>query len=85
MGYVDNTTIYDFIPRPLLRSKVMESLNKDLAAINLRCLKSHMRLNPKKTKSIAISQSLTIAPSYGNFAFGEAELELKSAYSWSSL
>ena len=37
--YAVDTTIYALIPRPLLRSQVIESLNQDLAAINSWCLK----------------------------------------------
>ena len=39
VGYADDTRIYAFIPRPLSSSQVMESLNRDLAAINSWCLK----------------------------------------------
>ena len=57
----------------------MKSLNQDLAAINSWCLQSHMRLNPKKTKSIVVSRSRTRAPGYGDLTLGGAELEeLKS-------
>ena len=35
----------------------------------------HMRLNTKKTKSIVVSRSLTIAPSYGGLTLGSAKLE----------
>ena len=50
VGYTDDTirTIYAVIPRPLSHPQVMESLNQDLAAINSRCLKWHVRLNSKK-------------------------------------
>ena len=57
----------------------MESLNKDLAVINSWCLKWHMRLNIKKTKSVVVSRSRTIAPGYGDLSFDGTELEeLKS-------
>ena len=34
-----------------------------------------MRLNPKKTKSIVVSWSLTSTPGYGALTFGSAEIE----------
>ena len=34
-----------------------------------------MRLNPKKTKSMMVSQSPTYAPGYGDLIRGNAELE----------
>ena len=37
-----------------------------------------MKLNPKKMKSILISRSRTIAPSYSDLTFGGAELQVKS-------
>ena len=55
LGYAGDTTIYEVIPRPLSRPQFMESLNRDLAAIHSWCLKWHMRLNPRKTKSMGIS------------------------------
>ena len=53
----------------------MESLNHDLTTIDSWLLKWHMRLNPKKTKSMIISRSLTIAPGYGDLTLDDAELE----------
>ena len=46
----------------------------ELAAINSWCLKWHMRLNPKKTKFLVVSRSLTITPGYGDFILVCAEL-----------
>ena len=74
-GYVDDTTIYAVIPRPLLRPQMMESLNQDMAAINSWYLKWHMRPNPNKIKFMVVGRSQTIAPSYGNRSLGGAELE----------
>ena len=70
-----DTTIYAVIPRPLLRSQVMNSLNQNFAAINSWCLKWHMRLNPKKTRSMLVSRSRTIAPGYGDLTLIGAEFE----------
>ena len=50
----------------------MESLNQDLAENNW-CLKWHMRLIPKKTKSMVVSRSRTIAPGNGDRTLGFAE------------
>ena len=75
MCYADDTTIYAIIPRPLSRPQVMELLNQDLAASNFWCLKWHMRLNPKKTKSMVVSRSRTSAPGYDDLTLGGAELE----------
>ena len=78
----DDTAIYAGTSRPLSRPQVMESLNQDLTAINSWCLKWHIRLNPKKTKSLVIKTSRIIAPGYGDLSLGSSELEeLKSAYS----
>ena len=59
MGYADDTTIYAVIP----------------AAINYWCFKWHMRLNPKKTKSIVVNQSRTIALGDVDLTLGGAEFE----------
>ena len=74
-GYADDTTIYAVIPRPLSRSQVMVLLNQDYAAINSLCLKWHVRLNPKKMKSMVLSRSRSNAPGYGDLTLGGAELE----------
>ena len=63
------------IPRALLRPQVMESLNQNLAAIFSWCLKRHMKLNPKKTKFMAVSRSRKYAPGYGDSTLDGAELE----------
>ena len=55
VSYAHDTMIYAVIPRQLSRRQVMESLNRDLVAIHSLCLKWHMRLNHKKTKSKAVS------------------------------
>ena len=47
-GRPSDTTIHAIIPRPLLRLQVMESLNRDLVAIQFGCLKWIIRLNLKK-------------------------------------
>ena len=72
MVYADDTTIPIVIVRPLSRSQVIES---GLATINSWCLKWHMKLNPKKTKSPLVSRFRTIAPGYCGFALGGADLE----------
>ena len=51
------------------------SLNQDVAAIHSWCLKWHMRLNPKKTKSMEVSRSRTYASGYGDLTLDGAELE----------
>ena len=67
MGYADGTMIYAVISGPLSRPQVMESMNQDLAAIKSWCMKWHMRLNNKKTKSMVVSRSWPSAPGYGGF------------------
>ena len=64
MGYAQDTMIYAVIPRLLSRPQVMEKLNQNLGAIHSRCFKWHMRLNPKKTKSMVVSRSRTYTPGY---------------------
>ena len=77
-SYADNTTIYAVISRPLSHPQVMESLNHDLAEFD-SCLKYHIRLNPKKTKSVVVNCSRTNALDYGELPLGGAELkEVKS-------
>ena len=61
MGYADDTTIYALIPGQL-SPQVMESLNRNLAAIGSWCLKWPIRFNPKKTKSMVVSRSRTNGP-----------------------
>ena len=73
MSYAEDT-IYAVIPRPFSCLQVMESLNQDLTAINFYCLKWHMRLNPKKTDSMADSRPRTITPGYGDLTLCGAEL-----------
>ena len=75
VGYSDVTTIYAVIPRPHSRPRATELLNLKLAAINSRCLKWHMRLIPKKMKSMVVSRSRTIASGYGDLHLSGAELE----------
>ena len=58
MGYADDTAIYAFIPRTILLPQAMELLNQDLAAITAWYLKLHMRINPKKTKSMVVIAGL---------------------------
>ena len=74
VGYADETKIYAVLSRPPSHPHVMESLKQDLTAINFWCLKRHMRLNPKKMKSILVSRSRTIALSYGDLTLVSAEL-----------
>ena len=75
MGYGDNITIYAVIPRPLSCPQMMKSLNRDLVAIHSRCLKWHMRLNPKRTKSTVVNRPRIYAPGYDNLTLGGAELD----------
>ena len=63
------------IPRLNSRPQEMESLNQDLAAISSWSLKWHMRLNPKKTKSIVVSRSRGSGPGNGDFTLGGAVIE----------
>ena len=60
VGYADNNKIYAVFPRPLSRPQMMKSLNHDLVAIYSWCLKYHMRLNHKKTKSMVLSLVLDL-------------------------
>ena len=75
VGHAEDTTIYAVIPRPLSHSQVMELLNQDLAAINSRYLKWHMRLNAKKTKHMVVSRFRTRAPGYGDITLCGAKLQ----------
>ena len=75
VNHADDTAIYAFIPRPLSRHQVIESLNQDLVAIHSWCLKWQMRLNTKKTTSMVVSLSCTYASGYDDLTLGGAELE----------
>ena len=75
VGYANNTTIHATIPRPLSHPQVMESLNQDLAAIDCWCLKWHMRLYSKKTKSMVVNRPRTHVPVYGDLTLGVAKLD----------
>ena len=60
--------------RPLLvYPQVMESLIRDLMLTHSWCLKWHMRLNPKKNKSMVVKWSRNYAPGY--LTHGGAKLE----------
>ena len=72
MGHADYTTVYALTARSLSPPQVLPS---DLAAIDSLCLKWHMRLNPKKTKPIVVSQSRTYALGYSDLILGGAKLE----------
>ena len=73
--YADDTTIFAVIRRPILRFQVIESLNQELAAVYFWCLKWHMRLNFKKTKSKVNSRFPIYAPGYYDLTLVSAELE----------
>ena len=53
--YADVTTIYAVISRLLLCPLVIKSLIHNLVAVHSRCFKWHMRLNPKKTRSMVLA------------------------------
>ena len=74
--YTVDTTIYASIPRPPSRPKGMELINHCLAAIDSLCLKWHMRLNVKKTKSMGVRRSWTKAPGCGDLTLGDAAIFL---------
>ena len=73
--YTDDATIYSVVPRPLSCPQEMESLNQDLAAPNPWCLKRHIRLYPKKMKSMLACRSRNRAPGCGDLTLGRAEFE----------
>ena len=75
VGCADDTTIYVIIPRPFSRSQLVELMNQYLVAINSWCLKWHIRLKPKKKKSIVGSRSWTSAFGYSDLTLGGTELE----------
>ena len=72
VGHSDDSTIYAVIPRQISRTRLRKSLNQDLSAINSLCWKWPMRLKPKKTKSMLVSRSHTIAPGYSDLTHGGA-------------
>ena len=81
-----NTTICAVIPRPVSRPQVLKLLNLNLTVTNSWCLKRHMLLNHKKTKSTVVRGSRTIAIGYGNLTLSGADIEeAKSLYSWGYL
>ena len=66
VGCADDTAIYAVLPRLFLRPRVKKSLNQDLATIYSFRLMWHIKLNPKKTKSMMVSRSRTYAFGYGD-------------------
>ena len=83
VGYANDTTIYAVIRTQHSCPQVMKLLNQDLASIDSWCLKWHMRLNPRKAKSIVDNLSKINAPGYGDLTLCGAEFEeVKSAYFW---
>ena len=56
VGYMNDTKIYAVITTLLSRPQVIESLHQNVTAINSWCLKWHMRLYPRKIKSIVVRQ-----------------------------
>ena len=81
VDYADGTTIYTVIPKPILLLQLMESLNRDLAAIKSCCIKWHMKFNLKKIIQVnrdrltmVVNRSRTIVPDYGDHTL-IAELE----------
>ena len=77
VGYANDTTIYAVFPRPLSRPQVVESLNQDLAAVHSWCLKWHIRLTPRKTKSMMVNSLRPMLPAMVISTFGGEELEVK--------
>ena len=65
VNYAYDITIYAVILRPLSRSQVIISWH----------MKWHMRINPKKMKSMVVIRSRTYAPGYDDLSFGGAEVE----------
>ena len=53
----------------------MGLLKKNLEVIEFWCLRWHLRLNLKNTKSMGVSRSRTDAPGYGILTLGGTELE----------
>ena len=64
--YADDITIYAVIPSPRPRVRITES------GIYPWRMKWHMRLNPKKTKSIVVNRFRTYTPDLGNVTLGGA-------------
>ena len=62
ISYADDTTLYAEVASPAHRTRVAESLNRDLLRIHEWCLLWGMKLNPSKTHSILVSRSRTPDP-----------------------
>ena len=62
--YADDKTLYAEIASPSERTNVSNSLNRGLAKIQSWCSMWGMKVNPRKTHSITISQSMTPHPTH---------------------
>ena len=62
VAYADDATLLASVPSPDRRPDVAESLNRDLARISAWCKSWGMKLNARKTQSMVVSRSRTLAP-----------------------
>ena len=64
IGYADDSTLMAVVPSPGVRVAVAESLIRDLGRVSEWCDLWGMKLNATKTKTIIVSRSRTMNPTY---------------------
>ena len=64
VGYADDSTLLAVVPSPEDRVIVSQSFDRDLARIQSWCNQWAMQLNIQKSKSMIVSRSRTIRPSF---------------------
>ena len=79
MAYADDTTLYSAIRSPRDRLAVANSLNEDLAKIQLWCDRWGMKLNPNKTQSIIVSRLRTVDPVHPDLLLRCAPIKVASS------
>jgi hypothetical protein len=75
VGYADDATLIAICERPNDRANVSDSLLGDLRSLNDWCSQWGMLFNAGKTKSMVVSRSRTVAPSFPDLQLGGVVVE----------
>ena len=75
IGYADGSTLIAFLPSPLIRVTVAESLSRDLVKVSEWCDRWEMKSNASKTKIIIVSRSRTMHPQSPALTIGRTVLK----------
>ena len=79
IAYADDATLYASINSPIDRVPVADSLNRDIAKIELWCKRWGMKLNPTKSQSITVSRSRTIIPPHSTLFMDGSPLSISKS------